>query len=144
MLSDEDEDFFNSCSKISIDCIDLEHSISAEDLNDIEASDTIVKSIAANMNMNNINENLKNSVNKEKLKGHSIQESSDTAGKMASLQSDHQIQGKTDYRIVISMSKNDRKVFMNPSKNLNMIKNSIFKDHIVNDLDGIEVRENLK
>ena len=143
MLSDEEENIFD-ISKKSKYCTDLENSISAEDLNDIATNDTIVKSIAANMNMNNINENLKNSVNKEKLKGHSIQESSDTAGKMASLQSDHQIQGKTDYRIVISMSKNDRKVFMNPSKNLNMIKNSIFKDHIVNDSDGIKVRENLK
>ena len=31
---------------------------------------------------------------------------------------------------------------MNPIKNLNMNKNTIFKDHTVNDLDGIEVRGN--
>ena len=83
-----------------------------------------------------------NSVNKKKLKGLSIKKSSDTTGKMASLQSDHQIQGKTDYRIVIVRSKDDRKVFMNPSKNLKMIKNSTFRDHIINDSDDIEVRRN--
>ena len=140
MLSDEDDDFFDSCSKKSRDCIDLEHSISAEDLNIIETSDTIIKPIAANMN--SVNVNLVNSVNKEKLKGRSIQKSSDTTGKVASLQSDHQIKGKTDYRIVIVRCKDDRKVFMNPSKNLKMINNSVFRDHIINDSDGIEVRGN--
>ena len=51
--------------------------------------------------MNNINENLANSVNKEKLKGRGILESFVTPGKVASLQFVHQIQGKSDYRIVI-------------------------------------------
>ena len=140
MLSNEDEDFFDSCSKKSRDCIDLEHSISAEDLNVIEASDTIVKPIAANIN--SINVNLANSVNKEKSKGLSIQKSTVTTGKVANSQSDHQITGKTDFRIVIVRCKDDRKVFMNPSKNLKMINNSIFRDHIINDSDGIEVRGN--
>ena len=140
MLSDEDEDFFDSCSKKSRDCIDLEHSISAENLNVIEASDTIVNPIAANIN--SINVNLANSVNKEKSKGPSIQKSTDTTGKVANSQSDHQITGKTDYRVVIVRCKEDRKVFMNPSKNLKMINNSIFRDHIINDSDGIEVRGN--
>ena len=31
---------------------------------------------------------------------------------------------------------------MNPSRNLSIIQNSIFKDHIINDMVGIEVRGN--
>ena len=83
----------------------------------IEASDAIVKLIAANIN--SINVNLANTINKEKPKGLSIQKSSDATEKVASSQSDHQIKGKTDYRTVIVRCKDGRKVFMNPSKNLN-------------------------
>ena len=85
-----------------------------------------------------------NSVNKEKIKSRSLQNTTDLSEKLADSQSNHQEHGNKDYRIVIVRSKDNNKVFINPSRNLNMIQNSIFKDYVMNDADGIEVRDNCR
>ena len=126
MLSEEDEHFFDSHSKKSRECYDLKRSIS-DDSDTILGNNIIIKSVVKKNQ--NVNENLMNSVNK----GRSLQKSTDPSEKMTDLQSNHRDKGNKDYRLAIVRSKDDKNVFKNPSRNLNMIQNSIFKDHIIND-----------